>query len=116
MTLYEYLTRYVYIHMDEFIRRTSVFTKDGFNMSVQASSGHYSRPKISRRDASEYTAFEVGYPSEMEEMLEEYRDGDSQIYGFVPVNVLEAIIEKHGGLDLERGELEYQKMEKLVRK
>jgi hypothetical protein len=75
--------------------------KDGFTMSVQASETHYSEPTDNR---GPYTKVEVGYPSEFEELLWPYVDGDPEyanptmvVYSYVPVAVVLAVIEKHGG-------------------
>ena len=68
--------------------------KDGFNMSVQASSFAYSKP---RSDEPPYTHVEVGYPSEHESLLDPYADGESKdVFGYVPVEVVEKIVDKHG--------------------
>lgn len=68
--------------------------KDGFNVSVQASSIAYSKP---RSDEPPYTHVEVGYPSEHESLLDPYADGESKdLFGYVPVEVVEKIVDKHG--------------------
>jgi len=73
---------------------------DGFTMSVQVSSGHYCSPRID--DAKTYESVEVGYPSTAEELLMPYADESDRptdtIYPYVPVEVVDAVIEKHGGL------------------
>ena len=75
---------------------------DGFEMSVQGHWGAYSRP---RGDFERhYASVEVGYPSEREELLMPYIDGDSDtdptqtVCGYVPVDVVAVVIKKHGGL------------------
>lgn len=74
--------------------------KDGFKMSVQAGEWHYCDPQ--EKNASFYTSFEVGFPSEVEETLMEYADSPEDptgsVYGHVPAAVIEAIIAKHGGV------------------
>lgn len=68
--------------------------KDGFTVSVQASWSAYCIP---RSDAPPYTHVEVGYPSQHEPLLEPYEDGEgSDVFGYVPVEVVEKIIDKHG--------------------
>lgn len=73
---------------------------DGFRMSVQASRAHYSTPRETGADA--YTAVEVGFPSERDDLLMPYAenpdDPTGTVYGWVPVRVLIEVIEKHGGL------------------
>ena len=73
---------------------------DGFSMSVQAHYAAYSRP---RDDFAEnYTAVEVGFPSERDELLmpfvEDASTPTNTVYGYVPVSVVCDVITKHGGL------------------
>jgi hypothetical protein len=72
-----------------------ILCKDGFEMSVQASEMHYCTPKI---NCDWYTSVEVGYPSEPEPLLNEYRYEEEDFYGWVPVEVVLEIILKHGGV------------------
>ena len=47
-----------------------------------------------------YRTVELGCPSEADELINEYGDGDdytNSIYAHVPVEVVEQLIEKHGG-------------------
>ena len=74
--------------------RNDVVCADGFFMSVQASRTHYCRP---RSDFGPWSSVEVGYPSVPESLLDDYMQQDG-IAGWVPVAVVRAIIEKHGGL------------------
>lgn len=67
--------------------------KDGFVMSVQASPYHYSTP--TGWDPEEYTHFEVGYPSQPEELLGAEDEG---VYAYIPAEIIDRVIEKHGGL------------------
>lgn len=73
---------------------------DGFSISVQGHRGAYSCPRDDFAD--EYTAVECGFPSAHEPLLDEYQEGDGDptdtVYGYVPVSVVLAVIEKHGGL------------------
>ena len=73
--------------------------KDGFTMSVQASEGHYCSP---RSDDALWGAVEVGFPSEKEDSLLVYVENKDKptntVYGWVPVEIVEKIISKHGGL------------------
>ena len=72
---------------------------DGFTMSVQGHRGAYSTPRDDFAD--NYTAVEVGFPSEREDLLrlyiEDTADPTNTVYGYVPIDVVLAIIEKHGG-------------------
>lgn len=71
--------------------------KDGYTVSVQASEFHYCTP---RNNTGPYTKVEVGYPSSEDEELGHYGDDGwgSDVYAYVPVEVVVAIINKHGGL------------------
>jgi len=73
--------------------------KDGFIMSVQASEGHYCYP---RSDDALWTEVEVGFPSQEESMLMKYAEDPERptktVYAWVPVEIVEQIIVKHGGL------------------
>jgi hypothetical protein len=85
---------------------------DGFSMSVQGHEGAYSKP---RDDFAErYTHVEVYLVSEPEPLLNQHDDKRNEAFGFdlepsqragmdqpcgyVPVEVIEQIIAKHGGL------------------
>lgn len=72
---------------------------DGFSMSVQAGRHLYSTP---REDYGPYLDVEVGFPSQQEPLLMEYAEEADKptatVYGYVPVEVVDAVIAKHGGL------------------
>ena len=77
----------------------TVVCKDGFTVSVQASSTSYCNP---RQDSAErYTSVELGFPSADDEMIAEYAEDISRpcdtVYGWVPVEVVNLLIAKHGG-------------------
>ena len=71
---------------------------DGFNLSVQARVMCYCEP---RNDDGPWSAVEVGFPSEKEELLMEYAEVPSDptgtVYGWVPVETIADVIAKHGG-------------------
>ena len=77
-----------------------VICKDGFIMSVQAGQSLYSEP---RDVADSYEEAEVGFPSTEESLLTSYaEDGEAlcdTVYGYVPCSIIDAVIEKHGGID-----------------
>ena len=70
-------------------------------MSVQASEGHYCRP---RNNFGPYSMVEVGYPSEAVPELMEYAESPQTptgtVYGYVPVEVVDVVIAAHGGIKL----------------
>ena len=73
---------------------------DGFSMSVQVSETHYCTPRMN--DALEYFNVEVGFPSAEEELLMPYAEEEANptgtVYGWTPVEVVNSVIEKHGGI------------------
>lgn len=77
----------------------SVRCVDGFNMSVQASSGHYCSP---RNDVGPWVTVEVGFPSQKCDDLMPYAENADDpcgtVYGWVPVEVVEKVIADHGGV------------------
>ena len=84
------------------IRRDRIICKDGFSMSVQASSFHYCSPRID--NAPDYETVEVGFPSKEEPLLTEYSEDmpdtalTSSVYPHVPANIIFEVIEKHKGM------------------
>ena len=83
-------------------RRELVVCKDNFKMSVQASENHYCNPKANGVGMS-YSHVEVGFPTEKEDLLMDYIDGDyneptDTVYSYVPASVIINVIDKHGGM------------------
>lgn len=72
---------------------------DGLELSVQASVTHYCTP---RNGIGPWTAVEVGFPSARVEELLEYADNPDAptdtVYGYVPVEVVEAVVNSRGGV------------------
>jgi len=83
-----------------------IHCNDGFSFSVQASEYHYSVPRKAK--AFHYKAVEVGFPSKKESLLVDFvepsfQDGEKirwtkTVYPYVPVEVVNNIILKHGGI------------------
>ena len=69
-----------------------VVCKDGFEMSVQESPNHYSG----------YGSVEGGFPSSKESLLmpfaQQPKTPTKTVYGHVPVEVIDEVILKHGGI------------------
>lgn len=80
-----------------FVLTPRVHCKDGFTMSVQASESHYCEPRELLADG-DYTKWEVGFPSEDDTELLPYSQNDDDIFSWVPTDVVNAIIAKHGGI------------------
>lgn len=76
-----------------------IVCKDGFTVSVQASSSHYCAP---RDNFGPWRSVELGYPSEPlpESFLEAAEDPSKPletVYGYVPVEMVRELIASHGG-------------------
>tara|TARA_B100000929_G_scaffold199422_1_gene158346 strand:+ start:215 stop:583 length:369 start_codon:yes stop_codon:yes gene_type:complete len=89
-------------------RLPHIVCSDGFSMSVQVGYSLYSKPK---KVAKRYSEVEIGYPSEHEPLLEEYAetifedgfvDYTDTVYPYVPVKVVNKVLKKHGGIDINR--------------
>lgn len=80
----------------------SIRCADGLTLSVQASNTHYCTP---RDGVGPWVAVEVGFPSqpvaELLEYAEEPERPTDTVYGWVPVEVVEAVVNAHGGLAVE---------------
>ena len=81
-----------------------IVCKSGLSMSVQVSNGHYCEPRID--DADYYYEVEIGYPHTEIELLMEYAEEPSRpldtVYRYVPVELVDEIIEENGGIDLAK--------------
>ena len=92
-------------------RLPHIVCADGFSMSVQVGYSLYSTPK---KVAKRYSAVEIGYPSEPEELIKEWAewipfseedeepDYTDTVYPYVPVGVVDKVLKKHGGIDLTK--------------
>lgn len=96
-----------WLRKDELIRErpyrqpiSPAVCKDGFTVSIQASEYSYCSPRVT--DDVTYSSFELGFPSMDVPELAEWKDGDGDdkgtVYGYVPVDVVVKLLEKHGGL------------------
>jgi hypothetical protein len=94
-----YLNAYLTYHRDEGQFTPPLVCVDGFAMSVQASDAHYCSP---RDNAGPWTQVEVGFPTDrVEELMAYCEDPETPtktVYGYVPVEVVCAVVEAHGGL------------------
>ena len=79
--------------------RPRLYCNDGYSISVQASEFHYCSPRLN--GLQDYKSVELGYPSTEDELINEYAEGmdyTDTVYGYVPIEVVEKLIEKHGGI------------------
>ena len=69
-------------------------------MSVQANEGAYCTPRIDK--AAKYTAVEVGFPSDRENLLMDWAESPEKptetVYGYVPATQITLVVAKHGGI------------------
>lgn len=89
------------IREDDVYVMRRVTCNDGFSISIQASAGHYCHPRMTFEGP--YTEVELGYPSCSEELLIPYMEDDccepeNTVYPYVPVEVVDKVIKKHGGI------------------
>lgn len=74
--------------------------KDGFKISVQASKNHYCQPRETLRTG--YDLVECGFPNATPEFILEYAEDidnpTDTVYGYVPVELVNNLINYHGGL------------------
>lgn len=80
--------------------RKYILCTDGFCVSVQGgTSFHYCYP---REHVNEYQAVELGFPSMADPLILEYAEDESEptrtVYGYVPIEIVEQLVNKHGGL------------------
>lgn len=89
-------------------RLPRIFCNDGFSLSIQVGYSLYSEPK---KVAKRYSKVEIGYPSEHESLIEEWAeftpfeedeepDYTGTVYPYVPVNIVDKVLKKHGGIDM----------------
>ena len=70
----------------------------GLSLSVQASPIHYCTPRDSH---GPWRKVEVGFPSRTLRTLLYWRDRDSEVYVYVPVDKVNKIIARNGGIKQE---------------
>ncbi len=79
---------------------------DGTKLSIQASEYHYCSPRITLPSYEEYTSFEIGFPSRKIDELMRYAEDDDNptgtVYGYVPKEVIEALIESTGEVSVKQ--------------
>jgi len=72
--------------------------KDGFSISVQATKFAYCYP---RQNIGDWDEVECGFPSRIPELIMEYAEDPERptdtVYAYVPVELVEQLIDLHGG-------------------
>jgi hypothetical protein len=101
MLIQEYWRDNVKVDKTGFALCPKITCLDGFKLSVQASRFHYCVPRDLLEDGS-YSSWEIGFPSAKEDDLMPYIDdsGDptDTVYGYVPTDVVNRVLAKHGGI------------------
>ena len=96
--------------INEYLRRTwngdrlcirqAIECADGFTISVQAGEFQYCSPRISGAD--QYENVELGFPIMEEPLIADYAEDPDDlthtVYRYVPIEVVNRLIEKHGGI------------------
>lgn len=99
MTVNEFLQNYWLVRFGMNVTRPRVRCADGYTVSVQAGVGMYSVPRAA---CEEYVAVELGYPSMPDEELRPYAENEddlcASVYCFVPVDLVDSVLQKHGGI------------------
>jgi hypothetical protein len=78
--------------------RPRVKCADGFLVSIQASSINYSQPRTTGCSYEDYASFELGFPSENDELIAGLAGDDSSVYPYVSKDIVEELLHKHGGI------------------
>lgn len=73
---------------------------DGFEVSIQASEFHYCQP---RDNSGQYWEVELGFPTshpgeEVAAFAEDENDLTGTVYGYVPIELVDDLLQSHGGL------------------
>ena len=101
MTVKEYLES-TFKRDDEHNLRKRVVCKDGYSISVQGGNRfNYCQP---RELINIYNSVELGFPSEPDELINRYAEGNGisaftqTVYPYVDIEIVEELIKKHGGI------------------
>lgn len=83
-----------------------LYAMDGFTVSLQISNGNYcSSENGYRKLGLTWDAVEFGFTSTDEPMMDEFSEttGDTtSTVGRIPIELMEAVFAKHGGIDWEK--------------
>lgn len=82
-----------------------IICKDGFSISLQVNHSNYCDSENGyQRFGYEWKTIEFGFPSEEEELLEEFADNEEVCIsvGRITIELAEEVLAKHGGIDLDK--------------
>ena len=99
MTVKDYMEK-TYEPGNPYSRRARIKCADGFSMSVQGGTEyHYCSP---REHCNYYDEVEIGFPSDKEDLIMRFAEQEETptdtVYGYVPLEIVEAVAVKHGGV------------------
>ena len=81
--------------------RPGIKCQDGFQVSIQAGDGLYCEPRVNLEDGN-YDSVELGCPNQIEPLILEYAENPEHptdtVYAQVPIQVVDELIAKHGGI------------------
>ena len=100
MGLDEYIDKFKGVGVDCSWLVPRVEFNDGFSVSIQCSEYHYSTPR-GDVDADLYTRYELGYPSELDSILDGLGEDDGTketVFPYIEKSIVENLILKHGGI------------------
>ena len=108
MTFREWLNKQTVDRCDRVKNGISLVTKnylfeelelnDSLSLSVQASDSHMCSPRETIKDKSEYEEVEVYSHGVYVNELIHFASETMFTYGYVPVELMEELVEKHGGI------------------
>lgn len=81
-------------------RKPLLICKDGYSISVQASEYHYCTPRTNLEDGCYYEV-ELGFPNQFDELINSYaedKDSIETVFPYVPIELVDELIIKHGGI------------------
>jgi hypothetical protein len=81
-------------------RAPKIYCRDGFSVSVQGHPHAYARMR-----GDGWKTVELGFPNRWEELLDEFREYPNgkpteSVYPQVPVELVDQVLKRHGGIDL----------------
>ena len=82
-----------------------LYCKDGFSISVQANEHVYCDPLENK--AWPYSKVELGFPNAKDDLIADYAedplDYTDTVYPYVPISIVNELVEKHGSIVNEEG-------------
>jgi len=82
--------------------RPQIVCRDGFTVSIQGGKYYYSIPK---KNGSNFEEYELGFPEPSDSWLLEalnVPDSKEDVFGYVPLRIVNTLLERHGGIDEDK--------------